>query len=312
MHSDILIDVMEVPTPVDLSRVGAVIVTYASAGHVGGCLDALAAGGLGAVVVVDNASPDDTVEVIRRRGDQGLILVQQDNIGFGGGCNAGVRALPPHCDLILFCNPDARIAKGDVSRLVAGLLADDRRALVGPRLRCGPSPLTSAGAEPRFVTEFRPLLPRVLGQVLPARQLPPAHASSQAVGYVEGACMMARRTAFEELGGFDEEYFLCFEEIDLATRLRDAGWEVALVADAWAEHCAGQSRAAIPVGGRDHALVGLLRYLRLHRGERSARWYARAARASLALRTRTGRFPAQEYERLQPVLRSASSGHPQG
>jgi hypothetical protein len=71
------------------------------------------------------------------------------------------------------------------------------------------------------------------------------------------------------------------------------------VADAWAEHCAGQSRASIPVGGRDHAVVGLLRYLTLHHGRRTARAYARAARASLWLRARTGRLDRDDYRRLQ-------------
>ncbi|MCU1622034.1 MAG: glycosyl transferase family 2 [Frankiales bacterium] len=291
------------PSTVDVSRVGAVIVTYASAHHIEGCLDALSGAGLGAIVVVDNDSPDDTVDVVRRRHDAGLVLVQQDNLGFGGGCNRGVRSLPDSCDLVLFCNPDARIGPNDVARLAAGLLAQDRRGLVGPRLRCGETPLTSAGTEPRFSTEFRPLLPRALGRFLPERRLPPGHDTSQPVGYVEGACMLARRAALEAVGGFDEDYFLCFEEIDLATRLHDRGWEIALVADAWADHCAGQSRAAIPVSGRDHALEGLLRYLRLHRGSGVARGYARAARVSLFLRAKSGRVPVEEYRRLRDVLR---------
>jgi N-acetylglucosaminyl-diphospho-decaprenol L-rhamnosyltransferase len=288
--------------PTDLSRVGAVIVTYASAGHIEACLDALAPSALGAVVVVDNASPDNTVAVLARRTDAGLHVLEQDNIGFGGGCNTGARALPPGCDLVLFCNPDARIDSADLGRLADRLLADPRLALVGPRLRCGDEPMTSAGAPPRFVSEVRPLLPEPLGRFLPRRQLPAAHDQSQPVGYVEGACMLARRSAFEEVGGFDEGYFLCFEEIDLATRLHDRGWAIELVADAWAEHCPGQSRASIPVAGRDHAVAGLLRYLRLHRGATTSRAYARVARASLWLRTRTGRLDASDYERLRRVL----------
>lgn len=290
------------PSETDLSRVGAVIVTYASAGHIEGCLDALKPAALGAVMVVDNASPDDTVEVLRRRTDPGLTVVEQDNIGFGGGCNTGARALPPECDLVLFCNPDARIAPEDLSRLVRHLRANPRVGLVGPRLRCGADPLTSGGAAPRVLSEIRPLLPGAVGRVFPRRQLPPEHDESQAVGYVEGACMLARRAAFDQVGGFDEGYFLCFEEIDLATRLQGSGWVVELVAEAWAEHCPGQSRAAIPMGGRDHAVVGLLRYLRLHRGTMAARSYARAARASLWLRSRTGRLDRADYVRLQRVL----------
>lgn len=282
---------------------GAAIVTYASAGHIGACLDALAPSALGAVIVVDNASPDNTVQVLAGRRDPGLVVVEQANIGFGGGCNTGARTLPPECDLVLFCNPDARIGREDIARLAEHLLADPRLALVGPRLRCGDVPLTSAGAAPRFLTEMRPLLPAALGRFLPERQLPAGHDRSQAVGYVEGACMLARRSAFEEVGGFDAGYFLCFEEMDLATRLQDAGWGVALVAEAWAEHCAGQSRSAIPIGGRDHAVVGLLRYLRLHRGAASARAYARGARTSLWLRSRTGRLDRSDYLRLRDALR---------
>lgn len=292
----------------DLSRVGVVIVTYASAGHITGCLDSLVDAGLGAVVVVDNDSPDDTVDVLRRRTDPSLVVVEQGNIGFGGGCNTGARALPPECDLVLFCNPDARIAAQDIGRLVQHLLDDPRRGLVGPRLHCGGSPLTSAGSAPRLLTEVRPLLPGAAGRLLPRRQLPPTADQAVEVGYVEGACMLARRSAFDEVGGFDEGFFLCFEEMDLATRMRDLGWRVELVPEAWAEHCPGQSRSSIPFAGRDHALVSLLRYLQLHEGARAARAYARCARASFWLRVRTGRMPRVDYERLRTVLVTGRTG----
>lgn len=292
----------------DLSRVGAAIVTYASADHIDGCLDVLAPSRLGAVAVVDNASPDTTVEVLRRRGDPGLIVVEQDNIGFGGGCNTGARALPPDCDLVLFCNPDARIQPRDIALLATRLQSAPRVAMVGPRLRCGADALTSAGAAPRLATELRPLLPAPLGRLLPRRQLPSDHDRSQQVGYVEGACMLVRRSAFDEVGGFDERYFLGFEEIDLAARLHARGWGVELVAEAWAEHCAGQSKAVLPLAGREHALVGQLRYLRLHRGAATALLVSRAARLSLWLRFRTHRLGRADYLRLRGVYAGGRGG----
>ena len=298
------------PPTTDLSRVGAVIVTYASAEHIAGCLDTLAPAGLGAVVVVDNDSPDGTRAVLHARRDPGLLVVEQDNVGFGGGCNAGARALPADVDTILFCNPDARISHDDIARLLQRLDKHERCAVVGPRLRCGDQVLTSAGSAPRFLTELRPLLPGAVGRLLPRRQLPPGHDEGGVVGYVEGACMLARRTAFTEVGGFDEGYFLCFEEMDLASRLATSGWDVQLEPTAWAEHCAGQSRASIPFAGRNHATAGLLRYLTTHHGPGTAAAYARAARLSLWLRRWTGRVDQGTYFSLVRALKDPAGTDP--
>lgn len=288
----------------DLARVGVVVVTYASALTVGATLDALPVDELGGLVVVDNASPDDTVAVLREREVQ---VVGQANLGFSAGNNRGVHELST--ELVLFLNPDAVLARDDLARLVDHLDRNPRCAVVGPRMTSGGRPTYSAGRLATLGTEVRPLLPDPLSRVGPRRRQRPGSEVTGPVGYVEGACFLVRRSALGQVGGFDEGYFLYFEELDLAQRLRLAGLEVHLCAEATAEHVMGASTSATAWGGSPHLVRSCVRYLQTWHGHRTARTWAAAARASWVLRARTGRLPADERAALGRALEEALS-HP--
>ena len=277
----------------DLSDVGVVVVTYASATTVLDTLRALPLDRLGGVVVVDNDSPDATVEVVTGARLPGVRLVRQPNAGFGAGCNRGVAELPDVAS-VLFLNPDAVLSTADLETLVTYLDDRPRCAVVGPRVRSGGEPSYSAGRLATLATELRPLLPHPLSAVGPHRRLPPDYDRSGPVGYVEGACFLVRRDALVAVGGFDERYFLYFEEMDLGRRLARAGWEVHLCADAVVDHAIGVSRAELPFAGRPHLVRSCVRYLADWEGRRAARAWVTAARASWALRERLGRLPAEE------------------
>ncbi len=96
--------------------------------------------------------------------------------------------------------------------------------------------------------------------------------------------MLARVRALDDVGGFDHRYFLCFEEMDLARRMTDAGWTVALCADAWATHAAQHSRAKVPRFSNYHKYRSQRLYLERWYGAAAARRYARLA--TLAWRAR--------------------------
>ncbi len=287
------------------ARVGVVIVTHASANDVVYALSALPTGELARVVVVDNGSPDETVAVVRGLGLANVEVVEQDNLGFGAGNDAGRRHLPPTAEFVLFLNPDCVIESADLSRLVGYLDAHPGTALAGPRLRDSDgAPRTAGGVLPSPRTELQPHLPGPLGRLVTRRQFEPGRDRSQPAGYVEGACMLARLSTFDAVGGFDHRYFLCFEEIDLAKRLGDGGWRVDLCAESWATHAGQRSRSQAAGFSLYHQYRSQVVYLERWFGRGPAKRYARAAIVSWWLRRRTGRVAAADYR----ILRAAVSG----
>ena len=279
-----------------LGRVGVVIVTYRSAHEIADCLRSLPSERLAAVVVVDNDSPDDTVGVIQRLGRRDVRVVQRPNDGFGAGCNTGLTELPPDAQFVLFLNPDARISEDSVLHLVRYLDEHPASALVGPRVTAAGQRAHSAGRLPVLATELKPLFPRALGRLLPERRLPPTWHRSGPVGYVEGACMLGRTEALRSVGGFDETYFLCFEEMDLAKRLSRADWSVDLCVEATVEHAGGASRRTLDHHGVEHLVRSQVYYLRTWRGRVAGAVFELAARGSWRLRLAAGRLTRGEYE----------------
>lgn len=293
-----------------LSRVGVVTVTYASASTIADCLTALPTRALGAVVVVDNSSPDDTVAVVESLALPGVTLVHRPNLGFGAGNNAGVAALPPDVEHVLFLNPDAVIAPADVETLAVYLGAHPDVAMVAPRLYKGGEAIHSAGRAPTPLTEVKPLLPRALGRWLTDRRMDPAYDVTGPVGAVEGACMMARRSALEAVGGFDERFFLFFEELDLARRFRERGWSVHLVAEASAEHLVAASRSTTSHGARPESVRSQAKFFTKWGDAGVLRLWPRVARASWWLRARLGKLPAAERDALREALRDGLTPPP--
>ena len=117
-------------------RVGVVIVTYNSEAHIGACLDSLgpAAPGLDLQVgVVDNASSDGTLDVVRKSMRQCRVVSRSRNDGFAVAENEGV-ALLPDCDALLLLNPDARMTPDSLATLARTLESRSGVAAVGPRL----------------------------------------------------------------------------------------------------------------------------------------------------------------------------------
>jgi GT2 family glycosyltransferase len=236
-----------------------VIVTYNSAQDVPRAIEALAGE---RVVVVDNGSSDDTVEVAE---SMGVPVVRESNRGFGAGCNAGATALPD-VDHVLFLNPDAVLSHEALRKLERYAHDHPRAGLIGPRMTSHGKPAHSAGQLGTAWSELRFLLPHPAHRLAKDRRLPPAYNRSGRVGVIEGACMLVDAPAFRAVKGFDESYFLFFEEHDLARRLAQHGYEVHLCAEATAEHAVGGSRQPLHMGGRAHYYESAIRYIRRWRG----------------------------------------------
>jgi hypothetical protein len=195
-------------------------------------------------VVVDNASVDDCGDLVAEFAPYARVVRNAVNVGFGRAVNQGVAA--SSAPVMLIMNPDCRLAPGAVAAMRAELDTRQRCAIVGPRV------LDPDGSEQGSARGDPDMLTGLFGRTGPLRKLLPSSAVSRrnvagssrqsaTVDWVSGACMLVRRTAFAEVGGFDSRYFLYWEDADLCRRLRARGHEIRHVPAATAVHRVGQS-----------------------------------------------------------------------
>lgn len=210
------------------------IVNYNGGELLGRCLDSLAADAEARdcpVVVVDNASTDGSADALAA-GRPGVRLIRlAENRGFGAANNVGLAAV--RTPFVLMANPDTEIASGSLSEFVRSLARQHDVGLAGCRLlsadgslQFSARELPSVGSEVFEALFLHRLFPRAGARfaqtVLDQRE----YEAPRSVGWVSGAVMLARTRALEDVGGFDEGFFLYAEEIDLCKRLHDAGWDV--------------------------------------------------------------------------------------
>jgi GT2 family glycosyltransferase len=265
----------------DDARVAAVVVTYDALPWIEQCLDSLR--GV-ETVVVDNGSSDGTVSFVRERFPE-VRVVEAANRGLGAGWNIGIRETAG--TYVLLLNADAWVLEGALERLCEFAEARPRAAVVGPRLS------NPDGTLQRSVRGF-PSLWRLATEYFFLRKLAPGssalnafyaggfdHDEVREVEVVMGACMLLRRTAIEQVGYCDEDYFLFSEETDWCYRFREAGWEVVFFPEAECVHVRGASHS-----GRLYRenLRGHLLFLWKHRGAREAERARRLLLAALRLR----------------------------
>lgn len=247
--------------------VSVVVVTWNSAATIARCLDSVRDA---ETIVVDNGSSDGTVALVRER-FPAVRVVEQANLGMGGGNNTGIRTSGrPYVFLL---NADAWVVGAGLAALVACAEANPRVAVVGPRLRNPDGSLQrSVRGDPtlwRLATEY--LFLRKLG---PRTRLFNAfygagfdYRSSVQVESLQGAALLVRRQAADKVGLFDEAFFMFSEETDWLYRFRRAGWQVWFTPAAEVVHLGGASHGG---GLYVENLRGILRFLAKNRGAREA------------------------------------------
>ena len=196
-------------------------------------------------VVVDNRSSDDSERAALDFPPVRLVR-NAENVGFGTGINQAIAACT--ADRVLVMNPDCQLSVGALAPLTAVLDADARCAVVAPRiLNPDGTPQGNARGDPDMLTGLfgrSSALRRVLPSLDVARRnviAASANDESITVDWVSGACMLLRRDAFAAVGGFDERYFMYWEDADLCRRLRLRGYTIRYVPAACATHRVGQS-----------------------------------------------------------------------
>jgi GT2 family glycosyltransferase len=222
------------------------------------------------IIVVDNASVDNSLQVVS---DEFLgvaklqIIRNAENLGFAAACNLGANASTG--DFILFLNPDCMAADGAVQRLAQELAKDSGAGMAGGLL-LNPDGNEQAGGRRAIPTPWRSLVrafhfsifanrwPRLFSDFnLHKQPLPVAPTELEAIS---GACTMVKRVAMDNVGPWDEAYFLHCEDLDLCMRYRKNQWRILFVPDAKFVHYRGACSQSRPVFVEWHKHKGMFRF----------------------------------------------------
>jgi GT2 family glycosyltransferase len=263
---------MDESVPLD-STLDIVIVNWNTREALADCVVSIGAAADGVsisrVVIVDNASSDDSLDLAVNAAQIPLTVERNaSNAGFAAACNQG--AAGSTADYLLFLNPDTRLERDTLARTLAYLDQPENRdvGICGIRLLDDEGRLTTSAARfptPRVIVGQATGLSRVLPAVFPPHLLTPADCpDTRDVDQVIGAYFVIRRPLFEQLGGFDERFFVYFEEVDLSLRARLAGYRSVYYAGATAHHTGGLSSAQVKAARLFYSLRGRLLYAWKH------------------------------------------------
>ena len=210
-----------------------------------------------AIQVVNNAVDDDLADV--RRAADVTVVEPGSNLGYGGAVNFAASRLDDRFGWILVANPDAALQPDTISSLLAVASEAPRAGALGPKLT------DAAGLVYPSAREF-PALRTGIGHALFANRWPSnpwsrryrgegraSNESFRETGWLSGALLLLRREAFDEIGGFDDAFFMYFEDVDLGRRLAASGWTSIYVTSTTAVHTgASSTRRAAEAMNRAH------------------------------------------------------------
>jgi N-acetylglucosaminyl-diphospho-decaprenol L-rhamnosyltransferase len=234
--------------------VSVLIVNFRSYEELTGCLESLRrhlADDI-EVIVVDHQSDPEAADRLEREFAWVRLIALTDNPGFGSGVNRA--AGHASGDLFLVLNPDC-VVTNDVPRTLAAYMRENPAVAVTGAMvrepdgslqasaRQFPKFMTGLAGRTGFLTRWWPDNPWTA-----ANLVQPAPANEPApVDWVAGSCMMVRREAFDAVGGFDERFFMYWEDADLCFRLRQKGWTTFYVPSATVVHLTGRSTKRAPI-----------------------------------------------------------------
>lgn len=207
-------------------RVSAVVVTHHSAGVIGQCLPPLAKAAK--IVIVDNASDDDTLDIVRQAAPESEILRNRIGAGYGNGASQGLAVV--ETEFALLTNPDAVVDDAALARLVDAADAYPDGGLFGP---------TVIGADHKVELSHDVGLFDRRGYGDRDNELPPN--GPCCAEFLSGAVTLLRMSSYAQVGPFDPRLFLYYEDDDFCMRLRATGSSLIQVPDAVVSHIGGGS-----------------------------------------------------------------------
>jgi N-acetylglucosaminyl-diphospho-decaprenol L-rhamnosyltransferase len=256
-----------VPSKV-IPKISVIIVTYRSTSELPGCIESVLRQAVPVeVFVVDNASPDHTPEMIAgfgERYDNVYPILNTENIGLAAGNNCPIGRCQG--DYVLILNPDTVLPDDSLSQMAKFL---DENPDVGV---LGPQNVYENGTRHTSFHRNWGLLSVLAWRVLPNR-IPRffwdrfSSYKLQDVLFVSGSCLLIRRRIYEQIGGYDPEYFLTVEDVaDLCIRARNTGSRVVFFPDVTIVHFTGRSGAQIPYIGIWQGNRGTVYHFLKHKG----------------------------------------------
>lgn len=246
-----------------------IIVNY-NAGHLlVECILSLLPQLTGSIIVIDNASVDDSLSLAESLPATGVLKVIRNtkNLGFAAACNIGIRA--SSAKRLLFLNPDSTLEPGVLQRMIETLVSADDIGMVGGRL-CNHDGTEQPGGRRVFPTPRRAFMrafglsrlakifPKLLSDFLMHTE--PLPKEPVPVEAISGACMLVKREVVDDVGLWDDEYFLHCEDLDWCMRFRQKGYKIMFVPDAKVNHLWGACSRSQPVFVELHKHKGMIRF----------------------------------------------------
>ncbi len=224
-------------------------------------------------ILVDNASSDDSVEMVRGEFPSVQLIVNAENRGFPAANNQGLAVAQGRYVLLL--NPDTEVLGSALATLVAYADAHPDVGVVGPQLLNPDGSVQSSRRRfPTLATALfestwlQPLAPHRLLQRYYLLDQPDD--ATLAVDWVDGAALLARRAAIAQVGPLDENFFMYSEELDWCRRFRQAGWRVVYLPTAQIVHHRGKSSEQAVAARHIHFQTSKVRYFSKHHGALAA------------------------------------------
>ena len=231
------------------------------------------------IIVVDSASSDGTPAMVASEFPTARLIASSENLGYTRGNNLGLRAAAGRYLFIL--NPDTEVQGDALAQMAAYMEAHPQVGVLGPQLRFADGSVQSSRRRfPSFsvsLLESTWLQPLAGGRLLNryhAREVRDDDIAE--VDWVTGAAMFVRRAAYDQVGGFDEQFFMYSEELDWCRRLKTAGWKVVYFPPARIVHHEAQSAAQVPAATHIRFNSSKILYVRKYRGwfpAEALRWW---------------------------------------
>ncbi|UCD16736.1 MAG: glycosyltransferase family 2 protein [Candidatus Zixiibacteriota bacterium] len=252
------------------SMVSAIIITYNSSRCILSCLKSLGdemAACNGEILVFDNNSTDNTVDIVRAAMPETRMFISPRNLGFAAANNQAIRMVNGR--FILFVNPDTVMDKGSFGRLLDAIKSQPRAGAVVGRMR---NPDGSFQPTCRKIPDTRNIF-FSRGSVLSKLKILARNGNSYTIGDFDritevpaaaATCMLVDRNLFERIGGFDNRFFLFAEDIDLSVRIRQSRRKMYFVPEAGAIHLWGEGSQISPVRRSWHHHVAVWKFFMKH------------------------------------------------
>jgi GT2 family glycosyltransferase len=271
--------------------VSIIIVTWNNESEIEACLSSLYSGrgGLPEILVVDNASSDRTVGILRGQGNRVRLIENADNRGFAAASNQGLREASGRYRMLL--NPDTIVESDALQTLVQFMDSEPSAGAAGARLVRG------NGEVQRSCLRFPSVGMLVRGYLFGGGYLPADMSMPSEVSAVSGAALIVRREVVEEVGPFDERFYMYAEETDWCYRMAQAGWKVYYVPDAHIMHIGGASAVQVSVDTYVRRRVYKLMFVKKHRSPLEYRIAEWLVRGNLYWRLWKSAGPARQYFR---------------